>query len=259
MPLPHVPPLWREGLMGLEAASLVRDPVWRGVGVEHGKDRPVLLIPGFLAGDGSLALMTRWLRANGYRTHRAGMRAHVDCSKAVCDRLEGVLEEMYARRGQRVTIIGQSRGGITARALGTRRPDLVAGIITLGSPVRSMLDVHPAVLGGIAMVGALGSLRMAQCFTWRCLRGECCSGFREDLAAPFPDEVGYVAVYSKRDGIVNWRSCLDPDADDAVEVRSSHCGMAVHPDVYRVLGDSLASFGGENPAVAWDAVWAQAA
>ncbi|MFP5373215.1 MAG: alpha/beta hydrolase, partial [Actinomycetes bacterium] len=80
--------------MGLEAASLVRDPVWRGVGVEHGKDRPVLLIPGFLAGDGSLALMTRWLRANGYRTHRAGMRAHVDCSKAVCDRLEGVLEEM---------------------------------------------------------------------------------------------------------------------------------------------------------------------
>jgi len=50
-----------------------------------------------------------------------------------------------------------------------------------------------------------------------------------------------VSVYSKSDGVVDWHSCLDPKAEQ-VEVRSTHCGMAVHPDVYRVVADSLAGF-----------------
>jgi len=56
-----------------------------------------------------------------------------------------------------------------------------------------------------------------------------------------PRGVGYVSVYSKTDGIVAWKACLDPAAEQ-VEVRSSHVGMAVHPDVYRVIADSLATF-----------------
>ena len=48
----------------------------------------------------------------------------------------------------------------------------------------------------------------------------------------WPEDVGYIAVYSKHDGIVDWRACLDPCADEHVEVGASHCGMAVHPDVY---------------------------
>jgi hypothetical protein len=54
--------------------------------------------------------------------------------------------------------------------------------------------------------------------------------------------VGFVSVYSRSDGIVNWRSCLDPVADQHVEVRSSHCGMAVHPGVYRAVADALVAF-----------------
>jgi len=68
------PPLWREARLGLEAASLVRDPVLRGEGLSDGRGRPALLIPGFLAGDTSLALMGDWLRRAGYRPSRAGMR-----------------------------------------------------------------------------------------------------------------------------------------------------------------------------------------
>ena len=64
----------------VEAARLLRSAVWRGDGVVPGEGRPVLLFPGFLAGDGSLATMTRWLRANGYCTRRAGIRANVGCS-----------------------------------------------------------------------------------------------------------------------------------------------------------------------------------
>src|SRR5437764_1483078 len=55
-----LPPIWREGRLGIEAASLFRDPIHRGHGVADADGQPVLLIPGFLAGDDSLGIMTRW-------------------------------------------------------------------------------------------------------------------------------------------------------------------------------------------------------
>jgi hypothetical protein len=42
--------------------------------------RPVLLVPGFLAGDRSPGPITRWLRAAGRRTTHAGLRVNVTCS-----------------------------------------------------------------------------------------------------------------------------------------------------------------------------------
>ena len=42
-----------------------------------------------------------------------------------------------------------------------------------------------------------------------CLRGRCCEPFRADLMHDFPPDVRYVSVYSRSDGIVDWRSCLD--------------------------------------------------
>src|SRR4051812_1242704 len=107
--LPHVPPIWREGRFGFELAALRRSPVFQGAGVEHGDGRPVLLIPGFLAGDGSLGTMTQWLRASGYRTRRAGIRSNVACSEAACARLEARLEGLADHAGSKVAIVGQSR------------------------------------------------------------------------------------------------------------------------------------------------------
>jgi triacylglycerol lipase len=122
LPYPHLPPLWRESRMGLEWAALRRSDVFRGAGVPDGGGRGVLLIPGFLAGDGSLGTMTQWLRAAGYRTKRAGIRSNIACSEVACSRLEERLECLTARTGQRVVIVGQSRGGVFAKALGARRP-----------------------------------------------------------------------------------------------------------------------------------------
>ena len=68
---PVVPPLWREGRIGLEWAALRRSSVLRGAGVPAGDGRGVLLIPGFLAGDGSLATMTQ-LAARRRLAHQAG-------------------------------------------------------------------------------------------------------------------------------------------------------------------------------------------
>ena len=82
------PPIWREGRIGLEAAALLRHPIFRGEGMQDAGGRPVLLIPGFLAGDDSLGLMTRWLRRTGHHTRKAGIRSNVDCSEAAAVRLE---------------------------------------------------------------------------------------------------------------------------------------------------------------------------
>src|SRR5436309_1073838 len=69
-------PIWREARVAYERAALSRDPVLRGQGVPRGDGRPVLLVPGFMAGDLSLGLMGRWLRQIGYAPCRAGIRAN---------------------------------------------------------------------------------------------------------------------------------------------------------------------------------------
>jgi triacylglycerol lipase len=228
--------------MAFEAAQLLRSPVWRGEGVERGYGRPVLLVPGFMAGDRTLATMAKWLRENGYWTRRAGIRSNIDCSEKACDLLEERLKALADRTGRRVAIIGQSRGGVLARAVAVRRPDLVSGIVCLGAPTVSMLRVHPLVLLQVGLVGALGTGRVPGLFSVRCLRGACCADFRADLAGDFPAGVRYVSVYSRSDGIVDWRACLDAAADELVEVRASHCGMGLNRGVYEHIARALAAF-----------------
>jgi triacylglycerol lipase len=236
------PPIWREARFGLEAAALLRDPILRGAGVAHGRRRPVLMIPGFLAGDGSLALMAGWLRRCGYRPSRAGMIVNVDCSGAAIARLERRLERLVDQQDRRAAIVGQSRGGALAKVLATRRPELVCGIVTLGSPQLDPLAVHPLVRLQVAAVGTLGSLGAPRLFKRSCLAGECCAGFWEDLAAALPGGVRAVSVYSSTDGIVDWRACLAPGAEH-VEVPASHIGMAVNPAAWRAVADGLEAFG----------------
>src|SRR5918998_3655828 len=89
-----IPPLWRESRMGLELAALLRDPVFRGEGVTDGDGQPVLLIPGFLAGDDSLRVMARWLNGTGHHPSRAGIRLNVACSGKAMENLEDRLEQL---------------------------------------------------------------------------------------------------------------------------------------------------------------------
>jgi pimeloyl-ACP methyl ester carboxylesterase len=240
LPLPF-PPLWRESRIGLEAAALLRSRVFRGIDVEDAGGQPVLLIPGFLAGDDSLGLMTQWLRRTGHHTRKAGIRSNVDCSSVSVERLAERLECLAETTGQRVAIVGQSRGGGLAKVLAVRRPELVSGIVTLGSPQLDPLAVHPLVRMHVYAVGTLGTLGMRGFFKHSCKTGKCCERFWQELAGPTPPGVGYLSVYSKSDGIVRWRACLDPAAEQ-LEIKASHVGMAVNPDAYRAVAEALAGF-----------------
>jgi hypothetical protein len=80
----------------------------------------------------------------------------------------------------------------------------------------------------------LGDLRVPGLLSTGCRDGECCRDFRDDLEAPLPDHVEVVSFHSRSDAVVDWRACLAAGGRD-YEVDSSHCGMSVHPDVYRIL------------------------
>lgn len=235
------PPIWREGRFGLEVAALLRDPIFRGKGVPDAGGQPVLLIPGFLAGDDSLGLMTRWLRRTGHHTRKAGIRSNIDCSQAAVTRLEERVEVLAECREQKVAIVGQSRGGNFARVIAVRRPDLVSGIVTLGSPQLDPLAIHPLIRVPVLAVGALGTLGAPGLFRHSCRSGRCCESFWKDMQADFPSGVGYVSIYSRSDGVVDWRACLDPAAEH-VEIQASHCGMAVSAQAYRATAESLEDF-----------------
>src|SRR4051794_8911323 len=221
----RLPPIWRETRTPRELAGLLSWDFFRNPDPGLGGARPVLLIPGFLAGDGSLSLMTGWLRRAGFHARRTGIRANINCSAAALEALEYRMELIVQAAGRPVSVVGQSRGGTLARALAVRRPELVESVVALGSPQLEPLAVHPLVLVQVGVVGALGTLGVPGLFKRSCLDGECCQQFRESFDQPFPEGISYTTVYSRSDGIVDWRACLDPAADQ-LEIDASHCGTA---------------------------------
>ena len=216
----------------------MRDPVWRGEGVPHGDGGSVLLVCGFLAGDPSLNALASWLTRIGWRPARAGLRWNVGCTGDTVTRLERRAEELAERDGRKIAVVGQSRGGSCAKALAVRRPDLVDRVVTLGSPLRDPLDVHPGVWTQVHLLGVLGTLGVPGLMSRSCRAGECCTDITRELAAPVPTDVRFTSIGSRSDGIVRFRSCQEPGAEFH-EVRSSHIGMAVSAPVYRTIAESL--------------------
>jgi pimeloyl-ACP methyl ester carboxylesterase len=200
---------------GLEFARLAADPVFFAPKRKRNSP-PVLLVPGFMASDQSLSLLKGWLQRRGSRAAAAGMWINADCGERTANAIEVRLERLAARTGREVVLIGQSRGGQLARVLAVRNPDIVGGLVMLGSPVLDPLQVGPAVLRTVRSVARLGDLGMPGMFS----------------------TMRAVSVYSRTDGIVAWQSCLDPYAEQ-IEVDSSHSGMSVHREVYRLLARFL--------------------
>jgi pimeloyl-ACP methyl ester carboxylesterase len=200
--------------------------------------QPLLLIPGFMAGDSSLSVLRGWLERRGHSVSMSGMRVNADCAERLVSRLQLRLRRLADEAGRPVVLIGQSRGGALARCLAVREPHATAGLVMLGSPVCDPLAVSAPVLQAVSMLAWLGDRGLPGMFSSDCRDGHCCARARADLKAPLAPHICALAVYSRSDGIVDWRACLDPHAE-AVEVRSSHCGMNVHPQVFELLAQVL--------------------
>ena len=191
-------------------------------------EEPVLLVPGFMAGDGSLALMRRALQQQGLRTYRSHIRSNVGCTLDVAAQMEMRLESIAQRRGSKVRIVGHSLGGMLARGVAARRPDLVCGLVTMGSPMLAPGAHHVSLSASVAMLVRLSRAGFPGVMSEDCVAGACARRSFDDGRAPLADSVDFTAIYSKRDGIVDWRACIDPVATP-LEVRASHVGMAIDP------------------------------
>ena len=202
---------------------------YAGGSTSRGAD-PVVLVPGFLAGDGTLKLMSAVLRRQGFRTYRSHIHANVGCTLNAAAQLEARLESIALRRGSRVQIVGHSLGGMIARGVAVRRPDLVSGIVTMGSPMLAPGAHHQSLTRSVDVLIRLSRAGVPGLMSEECVAGACARQSFEESRQPMPTDVGFTAIYSRRDGIVDWRACVDPLAD-AVEVTTSHIGMAVDPRV----------------------------
>jgi triacylglycerol lipase len=201
---------------------------------------PVVLVPGFLAGDSSLLLLSRHLRRLGHRTYRSTMHVNVGCTQEAGYALERRVEAVAIKRDSRVTIVGHSLGGLLGRAVAARRPDLVDGIVTLGSPLLAPGAIHGVLAFDLAVVLALHRLGVGRAMGDDCTGGDCAKLSWREARAPLAPGVGFTSVYSRRDGIIDWRSCLDP-ASTAVEVATSHLGMAVDPVVFDAVAEAMSA------------------
>lgn len=179
----------------------------------------VVVIPGIHSTDVTTLGLRRFLTWLGHDVRGWGLGRNdadpVDVARCI-RRLDREVQE----DGRPRVLVGWSLGGLYAREIARRRPDLVSKVVTYGSPIiggaahtvfaRSFQDVDPR--SATALVS--------------------------DEPVPVPATV----IYSRADRVVAWRACLDHVSEHVrhVEVRSTHVGMLVDPDVWRAVADVLA-------------------
>jgi pimeloyl-ACP methyl ester carboxylesterase len=236
-------PIWLEALFPLDWLALHCSPVYYGFGVPRGNGEAVVLVPGFLGDDRYLTEMHLWLRRIGYRPYFSGIGRNVDCPDLLTTRLVMTVKQAYADTKQPVSIVGHSLGGMLARAAGHREPDMVKQVITMGSPFRSV-RAHPLILSAANFVRAniVRERKHRKQVTNSCFTPQCnCEFVTTLLAEPPAEDFIRSAIYSKVDGVVDWRSCIEDEDYLNSEVTATHIGMAFNPDVYRTVATLLAN------------------
>jgi pimeloyl-ACP methyl ester carboxylesterase len=228
---------WAEVRWQAQLARLLVDPIYRGEGVPHGDGRPVVMIPGLLAGDYTLKVLGGWLQRIGYVPRGSGIQFNVDCFDRALDHLEGRIEQLHLASGRRVAIVGHSRGGHFGKALAHRRPEWISHVISMGAGLDDPLAASAPIIAVALGVGAVHRRRGALpkgCMTYACG----CRAF-EDYRARFPEQVNLTSIYSRGDGCLRWQSCVVPYADN-IEVSGSHTGLAFERSAYAAIAAALA-------------------
>lgn len=191
----------------------------------RGDGHPVLVLPGFLASDRSTKPIRQFLDELGYETYGWGQGQNLGKFYKMREVLEGLVDEIYTKSGQKVSIVGWSLGGVFARYLALVMPDKVRSVITLGSPFAA--DIH-----------ATSAKKLYDLLS---NEGPARPGDLERIAGDLP--VPNSSIYTKLDGIVNWKTCIAKPADNAetIEIRlASHVGIGVNPAAFWATADRLA-------------------
>lgn len=195
----------------------------------RGDGHPVLVLPGFIAGDASTALLRRYLTRLGYDVHGWALGRNLG-PRAVGPEGEKLLARLHAIHrdaGDKVSLVGWSLGGVMARFLAHRAPEAVRQVVTFGAPFAG----DPK---------ATNVWRLYELLTGQRLDDH--RALSQLAEAALPPDVPCATIYSRGDGVVAWRNCVEngDHATEHIEVRGSHCGMAVNPTVLYAIATRLA-------------------
>lgn len=223
-------------LLATEPLRALFDYVGARVGARPlhvGDGHPVVVYPGLGGGAFTTSHLRSFLRDSGFTVH--------DWEGGVNTGPEGVLDDwlgnlddrvrdLHRSHRRKVSLIGWSLGGVYAREIAKRCPEAVRQVITLGTPFASLGGGNHA-----GMVFKLLNKNRAH------LPRQLQARLRE--CPPVPT----TSIYSKTDGIVSWRGCIEKKTErsESVEVSASHLGMVTHPQVLRVVVDRLSQAEGK--------------
>ena len=216
-------------LLDFCAGKLGRNPEPLGDG------HPVIVYPGLGGGAITTAHLRTFLQRSGFDAADWGGGVNTgpegDFEPWLEQLSSRVLLAQQSAGGRRVSLVGWSLGGVYAREISRRIPDSVRQVVTLGTPFASLGQANHA-----SKIYQLLNGDTSQ------LTPELQAQLRE--SPPVPTS----SLYSKTDGIVSWRGCIEKRSErsESVEVKASHLGMATHPEVLRIVVNRLA-----QPEGAW--------
>ena len=191
----------------------------------RGQPHPVVVLPGLGADDRSTIAIRGFLESLGYQVYGWGRGRNIRAPDADVSAVAAQVAKLGEDSGLKVSLIGWSRGGIIAREVARQVPNNVRMVITLGSPFAAP---------GASNVRAI----------WKMLTGQKYEPPTPErvsrLAQPIP--VPSTSIYTRADGVVAWRACLEQEGGkrENVEVKTTHIGLGFHAPALWVIADRLA-------------------
>ena len=199
----------------------------------RGDGHPVLVLPGFLADDMSTQVLRAYITALGYDTHGWEMGRNYGGLLRMRASLRGRVRALRQATGRKVSIVGWSLGGVYARMLALDTPQDIRSVISLGSPFSRDPDA--------SNITNLYEFLTGEGPTPQEKRTGLVPGEFDRLAGDLP--MPATSIYSRSDGVVNWRCCLlrrNERAENIEVIGASHLGLGFNAAVGWAIADRLA-------------------
>ena len=215
--------LFAEGRAVFELGWFYASRAWLKTQLPRGEGQPVMVLPGLGASDSSTAPMRGLLKELNYAAHGWKLGRNLGLRDGLIGAMRARVNELHARYGQKVNLVGWSLGGTFAREIAKMMPDKVHQVITLGSPFTRSENASHA----------------RRVYEWA--SGE--KAERSPLYDHLPEAppVPTTSIYSRSDGIVSWQASRNAPGKQVenIEVPGSHLGLGHNPVALYALFDRL--------------------